>query len=309
MPEKKRNVRKRLSWDEWYKLAKRYKDRFGSLLVPRDYICPGGERLGRWIEKQRARYNDVSSADRRLYDEEIALLEQIGMVWKLENRLNWADWLKVLDRYRSAHGDINVPKDFSQDGFGLGDWIVKQRTAHAEGRLSAAQIADLEARGMVWRAGARRRHWDDWYQDAKSYFERHGDLMVPPDYITPEGRRLGTWIYRQRDIHMGRKANLRLTPEQVKRLESIHMVWEPQRLKRETWESMYACIAEYRKAHGKLPVWPRDLKAPDGRSFPGWIRTQRTALAKGDLPRERVERLAAIGIVAPKPVQDAAALQ
>ena len=48
--QKRPSPRRRLSWDEWYKLAKRYRDIHGDLLVPKDYACPGGEKLGRWIE-------------------------------------------------------------------------------------------------------------------------------------------------------------------------------------------------------------------------------------------------------------------
>lgn len=308
MPEKKRTARISLSWDEWYKLAKQYRDAHGDLLVPKNYVCPGEERLGRWIERQRARYNDVASIDRRLHDDEIALLEQIDMVWKLEYRSEWADWLKALDWYKDVYGSIDVPKDFVHGVYSLGNWIAKQRMAYAAGQLSPAQIEDLERRGMIWRAAAPRREWNDWYRDAEAYFEAHGDLMVPPNYQTPDGHKLGLWIYQQRDVYMGRKANRSLTSKQIARLERLHMVWEPERQKHEAWDSMYACVAEYWNAHGKLPLWPRNLKSPDGRSLPGWVRTQRTALARGNVPAERVERLAAIGIRAsrPKACQDEA---
>ena len=184
------------------------------------------------------------------------------------------------------------------DGYPLGNWVNKQRVLHANGKLSVQQIADLNARGMVWSVRPPRRTWDDWFQDAQRYYAAHGDLMVSPDYCTEAGHRLGLWVYQQRDLYMDRKANRTLSPERAARLEGIGMVWEPEKQKAEAWERMYGWIADYRRDNGKLPLWPRGQKAPDGRSMSGWIATQRTALAQGSVSPERAARLADIGIVA-----------
>lgn len=37
----------------------------------------------------------------------------------------------------------------------------------------------------------RKQTWDEWYLCAKKYFEEHGDLLVPSNYITADGYRLG----------------------------------------------------------------------------------------------------------------------
>ena len=300
MPQKKPQTRTRRSWDEWYRLAKRYREAHGDLLVPAAYVCSGGERLGRWIERQRARYNRVATIDRDMHPEEIELLNAIDMVWKLEYRHAWADWLGALDSYRKLHGNLDIPEDYVCGAYALGNWVVKQRRLYAEGALTARQAADLDARGMLWTVRTRPRDWEDWFQEARAYFEAHGDLMVPPDYQTGEGHRLGLWIYQQRDLYMGRRPNRTLTPEQIGRLEAIGMVWEPEKLKDEAWERMYACVRDYWQANGRLPLWPRNQKSPDGRSLSGWIATQRTALAGGKVDPARREKLAAIGIVAPK---------
>lgn len=297
---KAKQPRRRLSWDEWYRLAKRYRDAHGDLLIPRDYVSPEGAKLGRWIERQRARYNAVPSAARGLYPDEIALLDELGMVWKLEYRHDWDDWLGALDGYRRVHGDANIPKSYVHGSYALGNWVVEQRKARAAGRLTEREIADLDARDMLWNVGARRRSWDEWFEDARAYYEAHGDLAVSPEYVTEGGDRLGLWVYAQRDIRAGRKGDRALTPEQAARLESVGMVWEPEALKSEAWDRMYAWIAEYRQAHGRLPLWPRSMKAPDGRSMSGWIATQRTALARGSVAPERASRLRAIGIEAPQ---------
>ena len=61
---------------------------------------------------------------------------------------------------------------------------------------------------------------------------------------------------------------------------------------------MYRWVSEYKAQNGKLPLWPRELKTPDGRNMPNWIGVQRTRLAEKKCTKEQAERLAALGIYA-----------
>lgn len=300
MPKNKRMRRNAMDWEEWYLLAARYFEEHGDLLIPRDYVCPAGEKLGRWIERQRAKYNRVASINGALDAVQVAYLEQIGMVWKLETRRGWEEWLSLLDAYAAEHGNIDVPHEYERDGAGLGDWLVKQRLRYAAGELSEREIAALEARGVNWRLKTKPRSWDDWFADAEDYYRAHGHLMVRLDELTPDGAKLGYWIYKQRDIYMGRKPGT-LTQSQIGRLNGIGMVWEPTAERGEAWESMYRCIAAYREKNRRLPLWPRGMKSPDGRSMSGWIGTQRQNLAEGKLPADKVKRLSLLGIEAARP--------
>lgn len=216
-----------MDWEDWYVLAVHYYEEHGDLLVPKDYVCPTGERLGRWIERQRGKYNHVPSVPGHLDGCQIAYLERIGMVWKLETRRSLEEWLRLLDRYVEEHGSADVPHDCVVDGCGLGDWLVKERQRYTAGELDDREVLALEKRGVRWSLRTKPRAWDEWFSDAEAYFRAHGDLMVKPRYQTAAGDKLGCWIYRQRDIYMGRKPNRSLTLEQIGRLNSIRMVWAP----------------------------------------------------------------------------------
>ena len=298
MPKKTyRRRRVQRTWDEWYKLAKDYYEGHGDLLVPMAYRCPGGQRLGRWIDRQRAKYNDVPSNTGYLYPEQIALLEDIGMVWKLEYRHPWKAWLKKLEWYKDVYGDLNVPGDFEDHTFHLGNWIIEQRKKRHAGLLSEQQIADLDNLGMLWNVALRPRTWDEWYADAFHYFEEHGDLQVPVKYETEEGYSLGNWIYTQCRIRKDESDKGTLTQSQIDKLDAIHIVWDREAGNKSSWNLMYDWVCEYLETNGKLPVWPLDLKAPDGRSMPGWISVQRSALTKGNVSVERREKLEGLGIL------------
>ena len=47
----------RLSWDEWYELAKEYYSLEHHLKIPVNYKTREGYLLGRWIERQRSAYH------------------------------------------------------------------------------------------------------------------------------------------------------------------------------------------------------------------------------------------------------------
>ena len=70
------------------------------------------------------------------------------------------------------------------------------------------------------------RQWNQGYQEAKRYFEAHGDLRVPVNYVSPEGYALGKWVKRQRYTRLNpEKSGAVLTEERIAKLDAIVMIW------------------------------------------------------------------------------------
>lgn len=87
------------------------------------------------------------------------------------------------------------------------------------------QIARLDSIGMVW-GNRNDRQWNQGYQEVKRYFEAHGDLRVPVNYVSPEGYALGKWVKRQRYTRQNpEKSCGALTEERMERLDAIGMIW------------------------------------------------------------------------------------
>ena len=87
------------------------------------------------------------------------------------------------------------------------------------------QIARLDSIGMVW-GNRNDRQWNQGYQEAKRYFEAHGDLRVPVNYVSPEGYALGKWVKRQRYTRQNpEKSCGALTEERMEWLDAIGMIW------------------------------------------------------------------------------------
>lgn len=68
--------------------------------------------------------------------------------------------------------------------------------------------------------------FNDWYEIAKVYYNHHGNLDVPFDYVSEDGSRLGIWITKIKGVHKGIASYAgRLSPQQAKMLEEIGIVW------------------------------------------------------------------------------------
>jgi hypothetical protein len=140
------------AWQQGYTHAKEYYINFGHLLVPSNYICEDGYTLGHWIQNKRSGYND-SSANSKPSIEQIQKLEQIGMVWDVED-YNWKKNYCLAKEYYNTHGNLHIPQSYeTEDGERLGLWIRRQRrmfSGKTNKKLSTDRIALLNEIGMIW---------------------------------------------------------------------------------------------------------------------------------------------------------------
>lgn len=181
MPRKKSTSttkrRQQLGFGDWYEIAKKYYEEYGDLLVPRIYEDEEGHKLGRWIERLRAFYNGKPSVKVALTQTDIAMLEKIGMVWKLESRYPWPEWYLQCRLYCAANGDLLVPKMYKNEQYALGNWIGEQRKKYKKGTLKPEQVEALEKVGMVWEL-VDRDVWEKRYNDAYAYYNEHGNISL-----------------------------------------------------------------------------------------------------------------------------------
>ena len=131
--------------------------------------------------------------------------------------------------------------------------------------------------------------FNKWYKLAEEYYNEHGNLLVPFDYETKSGEKLGKWINTTRTAYK----NGDLSPDQIKKLEAIDMVWDAQEY---VWNKWYNLAVEYRNEHGDLLV-PRKYVTSSGKKLGQWINRARQAYKNGDLSPDKIEKLNAIGMV------------
>ena len=282
------SINKEEIWNKWYKLAVEYCNEHGNLLVPVYYKTKTGEKLGKWITNTRADYKNSD-----LSTEQIKKLEAIDMVWNVK-KYEWDRMYKLAIEYRNEHGNLLVPKDYqTKAGEKLGKWITNTRQAYKKDDLSQDKIKKLEVIGMVWDASINKEEiWNKRYKLAIEYRNEHGNLLVPKDYQTKTGEKLGKWITNTRADYK----NGDLSMEQIKKLEDIGMVWDASINKEEIWNKWYKLVVEYRNEHGNLLV-PWNYQTKSGENLGQWITNTRQAYKKGNLSPYKIDKLNAIGMV------------
>ncbi len=203
--------------------------------------------------------------------------------------------------YYDAFGNLEIPKDYyTEDGYSLGIWIATQRAifrgtySNKSYTLTQVQIDKLTAIGMRWKRAADIS-WERFFESAKRYAEKHGDLLPNYQYVDEDGIRLGAWICNQRTARKNGISQYGLTEERIARLDEIGMVWDVPDYR---WEEGYSAAVLYHKENGDLNVSQKYLDK-NGFRLGAWVNSQRTARKTGTdaLTEDRIARLDTLGII------------
>ena len=200
-------------WENGFIEAKNYSEENGNLSVPKNYRSSTNFPLGIWIQRQRSLYKN-----NKICDDRIKRLTDIGMNW---NPDNWKSRFDLVKKYYEEHGNINISQKEVIQGVWLGKWIVSQKKAMQEGKLTHEQIEMLKTLPME-EVGRKDNRWWSMYEEAKNYYLNFGHLNVPMDYITSSGKKLSDWIIRQRRNYKLGKMPL----EHKEKLDDIGFVWD-----------------------------------------------------------------------------------
>ena len=269
-------------WEQRIKRLQAYKSEHGHVLVPFDYETPDGFKLGVWVSQKR-----VAKSKGKLGDEQIKRLDDLGFVWDVLEHL-WEQAINRLQAYRSEHGHVLVPVEYeTSDGFKLGVWVNKKRVAKSKGKLGDEQIKRLDDLGFVW--DVLEHLWEQAINRLQAYKSEHGHVLVPVDYETSEGFKLGVWVNKKRVA----KSKGKLGDEQIKRLDDLGFVWN---VFEHSWEQGINRLQAYKSEHGHVLV-PQEYETSDGFNLGVWVSQKRFAKSKDNLSDEQIQRLDDLGFI------------
>ena len=265
-----------VSWDRWFGLLQKFHKREGHCRVAQNFI-EDGLVLGSWIKSQRALKikNEISA-------ERVEKLNSIGFSWDPYSE-DWENGFNVLQEFRRREGHCRVPPNFKEDEFTLGSWVYVQRIFREKRTLDPERIKRLDAIGFSWDPHTEK--WEDGFATLTKFRRREGHCRVPQHYKEGEYA-LGTWtktqrVYRNKGI---------LSPERIKRLDSINFSWDPNT---EKWDTGFSVLKKFRIREGHCQV-PHGFKEGNF-SLGNWVMTQRILKEKGGLDIARVNRLDSVG--------------
>ena len=259
-----------VSWDRWFGLLQRFKQREGHCLVPVSHE-ENGYKLGAWASNQRHARN-------HLPEDRLNRLNSIGFSWDPIDE-NWEYGFDELKFFKEKKGHCLVPATLQSRGFVLGNWVSRQRVRKSE--LDDSRIYRLDALGFSW--NPHEDLWEKSFTALTKFRDREGHTIVPQGFKVGE-LTLGTWVGRQR------LQRNKLTNEKIRRLNSLDFSWDP---KSEQWDEAFRALTCFKKREGHMLV---PAKHKEGEVMLGsWVQSQR--YNKDQLPEERLKRLDSIGFI------------
>lgn len=212
------------NWPDGIQHLSEYILSYGSAYVSQYYVCEDGFPLGKWVIAIR------DSFDKGTFPiDKIEELFDIGYdITKptpySHNPVSWTKGIQHLKEWVNTYGNTCIPYEYvSPDGFFLGAWIHRQKLAFLHGSLSDWKKEELYRTGYNFSTVKRKRPtttWESGYSHLLEYVEFFGNAMVPYNYLSPDGFKLGYWVIQTRLHHKS------LSLSHVKELEALGFIWK-----------------------------------------------------------------------------------
>ena len=241
-------------------------------------------------------YRSLGEAD-QIINEKFKIIDEVRNCRELFEKLNdaltatWDMYYASAKQYYKENGNLEVPARYiTEEGYALGSWLNNQkaiRKGTIVGKLTEDQIQKLDSIGMIW--DSLYYFWKQNFKLAKEYYLTYGNLDIPTNYKSTDGKHLGNWILRQRQLY---KSNS-LTYEQIKKLDSIGMDWMD-RVDR-VWENGFIEAKNYSEEYGNLSV-PKNYRSNTDFPLGIWIQRQRSLYKINKMSEHRIKRLTDIGM-------------
>jgi len=203
--------------------------------------------LGRWVNRQRTIFQEGKLKKDRQMD-----LERIGLKWSVLVITPWSTMYGSLCAYAEEKrkqngiwdGYVHAKyKTQSNPPLNLGRWVNRQRSAHAEGRLTDEFVRKLEAVGLKWAVHKRkttnevgldnnqggfiqnkkqkRRTLSERIEELKSFYVAHG-------HVRPFKKNNDLCAFCSRLRHARRHpetSTMTLTEDHISALDALRFDW------------------------------------------------------------------------------------
>ncbi|KOU80358.1 hypothetical protein ADK61_09280 [Streptomyces sp. XY66] len=174
------------------------------------------------------------------------ILNQLRLLTVRNTTSSWWEGYADAVAFHHEHGHLNVPEMcLGASGRRLDAWLGSLRRQRRKGRVPQDRIDAMDRIGIEWEPLDARRQ--QLLSDARAYRLAHGNIDVPNDHVTSEGRLLGSQFKALRAAYREGRLHQPLIDE----LNKLGMRWHPQAAKKQ--ELLDACD-RYRQRFGNLDV-------------------------------------------------------
>ena len=260
-------------WADGFRHLEEFVALHGTAGVRDDYICDDGYRLGKWVGKQRGKWDNLSP------DRQRRLEDTAG--WTLDARdALWEASYMAITQYVQESGHANPPRGLQIAGVDLESWVRRQRSTFE-------QLTDERRQRLQslpgWTLNVIDARWELAFQALHKYVQEFGDAAVLQAYVTEEGLLLGKWVSFQRRSwnKLSDQRRLRLSQLPGWTLDARGSWWN------DWFRRLEIFVAE----HGSARV-PQTYITPDGAKLGAWVSSQKTKWESISVERrKRLEQL------------------
>jgi Helicase associated domain len=261
------------AWELGFANLKIYIADQGHSDVPQKYITEEGFKLGQWVTIQRSKREQMQD-DRRTRLSNLDLWN-----WDPRNE-TWEKGYNFLLEYSKSTGNCYVPLNYvTDDGFKLGRWTNNQKNRFSKNEPER-QKKLIQLNG--WKFDPLEDLWSTGYAHLKEFIDLNDHALVPHEFMTKDGFKLGSWVLRQRQ-------NKNITNERRDKLTNLKgWSWDPLK---EYWEIGFQHLLKFYDVNKKSNV-PQKYISDDGYRLGNWVSFQRQK--RDRLSSEQKEKLESI---------------
>ena len=256
-------------WEEAFAALQKFHKREGHCNVVQGHI-EDGVGLGSWVSRQR-KVKDLDA-------DKIRKLNSLGFSWDRVSEKREQAFV-ALQKFHKREGHCNVPQNHIEDGVKLGVWVSTRRSHKS--KLSAEMVSKLDSLEFVWNAFDTA--WEKNFSALHAFYEREGHSEIPEGH-RENGCKIATWTIIQR------MKRAELSPDKVRRLDSIGFCWDPAS---KQWEKGFLALKRF---HDREKTY----RIPSGHNENGvvlttWTVNQRRLYSEGALLPSQITKLNSIG--------------
>lgn len=251
-------------FEDFYSRLVAYKAEFGDLLVPREYKCKDGYKLGEKV-------HNVRQGIIKLEEEQEQSLKDIGFVQDAKKVFDFEKFYNYLLEYKKDHdGSVDVPQSYvikdeaGEIVYRLGRTIANVRSGNQA--ISNEQKERLKAIGFKSYISTVVK-FEDIFAHLMEFKAEYNHLLVPQDYVSPDGFNLGNQVMR---LRTGEK---KIIKQERQRLDDEGFVWDASKKSNFKFEEFY----EHLKKHGTCDVVRTFVCEEDGYPLGAYVSYVRLA--------------------------------
>ena len=253
---------KETEWLEKYNLLKEYKDEYGDIDVPYEYVV-NDISLGVFVANQRVLKRRYKNPSKEL-ERHFKLLEDLGIEWNPQES-DWNRKYNACKKFYEENKHLNVGESLIYDDIDIGVFITNQRSVYQKykkGNLERNNTDNLEKHikllediGIIWYPNESK--WHGIQDELIKYKEEHGNIDVPVNFyvkINNEDFALGMYISDSRELYRKNINNDNISnqlKERFKFLDKLGITWNPNY---EYFMTRYNLLKEYKKVYGNIDI-------------------------------------------------------